>query len=674
MKKENIKAGFKFAGIFLVIFLALGIRFKDGPQWQKYRAFFFYQNHPNLLGLDSYYYLRLAKELKTGTYKPIDEKRCLPELAHRPKPPPLISVLTAGLGHFFPLPWVAFFLSSLLSSLIIIPYFLWGRQLGNYLTGFMAATLGVSSFFYYYRTQLGWFDTDCLNVFFILIIPYFFYCYYENVNKKRYLYLFLTLIFSMLFCWWWMPAKYIIVFLLGLPFLASVFFYKQKKSTIYLKIIFVCVLSFIFLLKYHQGLSNLFKFIAKEPQGTFPNIAASISELGHPKWSELARLITGNLFGFFVGIIGILSLWRFRPRQMSFLVVPLGIGLLCFFSKRFCLFFIPFISLGIAYICWSLGREIKERGNTFFSYIFMAFLFLLVLFSNLKADFSYKPYPKYPSFMAQGLSKIKHTASKDAAIWCWWDIGYLSQYWSNRGTFIDGGSQKPQRTYFTAFPLTVSNERLAAQWIRFFLVHGESGFKKLTHKFGTKKAINVLKTVLSVSKEQARGYLEKYNLGQSWLNFFFPQKNREVYLVLDRSLIDKAYWWYYFGTWDIKTRKGHHASIEKIPQAQFKGPFLIGKECKINLITGMGKWQEHSFNLKALVIINLKKKIIQKRSYGHTQGFILEIAQPYNEAFLVTERFYHSLFNRLFVLNLPSAHFVNIYNALHAFQVWKVRF
>ncbi|CAD7774809.1 hypothetical protein DMNBHIDG_01005 [Candidatus Methanoperedenaceae archaeon GB37] len=88
----------------------------------------------------------------------------------------------------------------------------------------------------------------------------------------------------------------------------------------------------------------------------------------------------------------------------------------------------------------------------------------------------------------------------------------------------------------------------------------------------------------------------------------------------------------------------------------------------------MGKWQEHSFNLKALVIINLKKKIIQKRSYGHTQGFILEIAQPYNEAFLVTERFYHSLFNRLFILNLPSAHFVNIYNALHAFQVWKVRF
>ena len=671
MKKENIKAGFKFAGIFLAIFLALGIRFKDGPQWQKYRAFFFYQNHPNLLGLDSYYYLRLAKELKTGTYKPIDEKRCLPELAHRPKPPPLISVLTAGLGHFFPLPWVAFFLSSLLSCIIIIPYFLWGRQLGNYLTGFMAATLGVSSFFYYYRTQLGWFDTDCLNVFFILIIPYFFYCYYES---NKYLYLFLTLIFSMLFCWWWMPAKYIIVFLLGLPFLASVFFYKQKKSTIYLKIIFVCVLSFIFLLKYHQGLSNLFKFIAKEPQGTFPNIAASISELGHPKWSELARLITGNLFGFFVGIIGILSLWRFRPRQMSFLVVPLGIGLLCFFSKRFCLFFIPFISLGIAYICWSLGKEIKERGNTFFSYIFMAFLFLLVLFSNLKADFSYKPYPQYPSFMAQGLNKIKHTASKDAAIWCWWDIGYLSQYWSNRGTFIDGGSQKPQRTYFTAFPLTTTNQRLASQWIKFFLIQGETGFNRLKKKFGTKKAINVLKTVLSVSKEQARGYLEKYNLGQSWLNFFFPPKNREVYLVLDRSLIDKAYWWYYFGTWDIKTRKGHHACIQKIPQAQFKGPFLIGKECKINLITGMGKWQEHSFNLKALVIINLKKKIIQKRSYGHTQGFILEIAQPYNEAFLVTERFYHSLFNRLFILNLPSEYFVNIYNAPHIFQVWKVRF
>jgi len=666
------KRVFKIAGILLIAILTLGLRFKDGPQWQKYRVFFFYQNHPNLLGLDSYYYLRLAKELKTNTYKPIDEKRCVPEPPFRPVPPPLISVLTAYLSYFFSLPWVAFFLSSLLSCFIIIPYFLWGKHLGNYTTCFIAAALGTSSFSYYYRTQLGWFDTDCLNVFFVLIIPYFFYSYYEN--KNRYLYLFLTLIFTMLFCWWWRPAKYIIVFLLGLPFLASVFFYKQKKSTIYLKIIFICILSFIFLTKYHHELFAIVKFITKEPEKMFPNVAASISELSQPTWSELGRLTTGNLFGFFVGIIGILSLWRFRPRQMSFLVVPLGIGLLCFFSKRFCLFFIPFTSLGIAYICWSLGKEIKERGNIFFSYIFMAFLFLLVLFSNLKADFSYKPYPKYPSFMAQGLNKIKHTASKDAAIWCWWDIGYLSQYWSNRGTFIDGGDQKPQRTYFTAFPLTVSNERLAAQWIRFFLVHGESGFKKLTHKFGTKKAINILKTVLSVPKEQARSYLEKYNLGQSWLNFFFPQKNREVYLVLDRSLIDKAYWWYYFGTWDIKTKKGHHACIQRIPQAQFKGPFLMGKECKIDLNKGMGKGQGHSFNLKALVIINLKKKIIQKHSYGHTQGFILEIAQPYNEAFLVTERFYHSLFNRLFVLNLPSEYFVNIYNAPHIFQVWKVRF
>ena len=117
----------------------------------------------------------------------------------------------------------------------------------------------------------------------------------------------------------------------------------------------------------------------------------------------------------------------------------------------------------------------------------MAFLFLLVLFSNLKADFSYKPYPKYPPFMAQGLSKIKHTASKEAAIWCWWDIGYLSQYWSDRGTFIDGGSQKPQRTYFTAFPLTTTNQRLASQWIKFFLIQGETGFNRLKKKFGTRR-------------------------------------------------------------------------------------------------------------------------------------------------------------------------------------------
>ncbi|MCD6213559.1 MAG: hypothetical protein J7J46_01115, partial [Candidatus Desulfofervidus sp.] len=117
----------KLAGILLVVTLALGLRFKDGSQWQKYKIFFFYQNHPNLLGLDSYYYLRLAKELKTNTYKPIDEKRRVPESPIRPTPPPLISVLTVYLSYLFSMPWVAFFLSSLLSCLIIIPYFLWGR-------------------------------------------------------------------------------------------------------------------------------------------------------------------------------------------------------------------------------------------------------------------------------------------------------------------------------------------------------------------------------------------------------------------------------------------------------------------------------------------------------------------------------------------------------------------
>ena len=676
---ESIEKVSKILGVFLVLGLALFIRLEDLHHWQKHKEYCYYKNEPLVTTLDAYYHLRLARDIIQGNYKAKDEKRGLPDYMARPRVPPLLSVLAAYLSKSsgLSLNWIALLLPPVLGCLVIIPCFLWGKVLGGYLVGFTASLLAVTSYIYYLRTKIGWFDTDILNIFFILIIPYFLLLYCREKDKKRYLYLFLSLVLSSLFIWWWYPARFLIGFLIFIPLLASIFFYKESRIESGIKLVAICTILGFVIFKYHSAWREIILFLSKKQiQTDFPTIAASIAELKRVSIKKVAELSSGHILVFISGLLGWMMLMIKRYKETLFLYIPLFVGLFAFvFSQRFIIFLVPFIAFGLGYIAYLFSQKIEKRPYRPLLYLLLFMVISLSIFPSIRKDWATAFPAKMPATVISGLDYINQTAPPDAFLWCWWDLGYTAQYWANRGTFIDGGGQSPKRGYFAALPLAASDWHLSANIIKFFSHYGEGGFNRLAGKFGQEKAINILKTVLSAPLDKRKKVLKEMNLDpDKWEGFFFPKGKGKVYLVLDGTLPRKAYWWYYFGSWDIKEKSGIHPTIFPIKNCKINNNQITSPTgLRIQLKAGLASYRDRPFFLKELVIYNTETGQIRKRHFFRENGLVFELILPFRIGFLVSEDFYKSVFNRLFILNsYYKGLFRPVFSRYMVVQVWEV--
>jgi len=75
-------------------------------------------------------------------------------------------VIAAGLAKITPfsLNWIGAVLPALLGLLLALPLYALGRFYGGPAMGLTAVLMGLLSHYYVYRSSLGWFDTDCMNV------------------------------------------------------------------------------------------------------------------------------------------------------------------------------------------------------------------------------------------------------------------------------------------------------------------------------------------------------------------------------------------------------------------------------------------------------------------------------------------------------------------------------
>jgi len=84
--------------IVVVFLFSFFLRLNNVSFWRSgsFSKVFYYDGKPLLTGWDGYYYARYARELINGEYKKVDDKRNFPEYTKRPSPPPLISIIGAG--------------------------------------------------------------------------------------------------------------------------------------------------------------------------------------------------------------------------------------------------------------------------------------------------------------------------------------------------------------------------------------------------------------------------------------------------------------------------------------------------------------------------------------------------------------------------------------------------
>jgi len=686
--------------IILVLLVAFLVRIEDLQDWnaQPDRAFF--NSQPLLTTFDGYYYLTLARDLVEDAYHPIDEKRAVPDCPPRPQPPPLLSSIAFGVQKITgaSLNWIAAVAPAVLGLALFFPVYGIGRFYGGPIMGCVAGLFSLMSFYYVYRSSLGWFDTDCMNVTFAMAAVFFALKFGETKGRSRYLWFLGVLLNYFLFMWWWDQTPQVATVIALLPTaVAIVLFYRpdKREGAIFFGLLITFVLAIFFLsgadlpIKSVQHIANIYKYISKEVAGDFPNIGVSISEQAIPSFGEIIAKTTDSILAFSTGIIGLLFLfYRFRAKAL-YLAVPLILsGLSFFFAKRFLIFLAPTLALGIGCILYESYYFLKERlGSPLMRWAIMAAVISILIYPSVQKGFAKTFWPKEPPFLIKGMVEAKEKTPPNSVIWAWWDHGYPMIYWAKRATINDGQVHGGERSVFNGIPYTTSDDRLAANIMNFFVQRGIiHGTHTVYHALGdnTTKGFRFIKEVLSAGPVNAERMIASAGLKpqkdivtvEDWLSFFFPKQTRPVYLFTDWRLTVTNYWWFWLGSWDPAKHDGIHPTYLPFYNTKVKGQVITavtnrGQSLKADISNGIVYFGGKAIPLKALYIRYPYK--IDKRTYPVEQGYHLEVI-PGSYSALMSEDIAESVFNKLFLRHkFNTTYFEPVALNTPLFQIWKIK-
>jgi dolichyl-diphosphooligosaccharide--protein glycosyltransferase len=330
------------------------VRLENINEWDAQPKRFFYQEEPLLINLDGYFYLRLARDLSEDHYDPIDELQHFPNTPSRPFPPPLMSVLASWIHSLtsWSFNWIAVVLPALLGPILALPVYGVARLLGGGIPmRITAALMAVLSVHYAKRTMLGFFDTDCMILTFVMGIIYCF-MRFALEPKRRFLFLFLGLGLYGLLLWWWDQAPVVITVIALPPLILAIVFYVRPSRKQWLVLGGAGVALALALAVFAEGVSLPGRFLARiielhnylsgTQTGYFPNVRIQIAELRLLSIQDIAAETTGSLFVFTVSMVGAGWLLWSKRHVAGFLLIPAILAIFpFFFGARFLIYLAP---------------------------------------------------------------------------------------------------------------------------------------------------------------------------------------------------------------------------------------------------------------------------------------------------------------------------------------------
>ena len=692
------KKGWIEAGIILII-LALGllVRLEDIRDWQAHPDRTLFHGEPLLTTFDGYYYLTLARDLAEHAYRPVDEKRAVPDCPPRPQPPPLLSEIANIASGLAPvsLNWIGALAPAFLGILLFFPIYGIGRFYGGSVMGSSAGLFAIMSFYYVYRSSLGWFDTDCMNVTFAMSAVFFALKFGETKTPRRYFWFAGALLNYLLFLWWWDQTPQVTTAVALLPLAAAlVFFYRpgKKEAMVFLGLLLAGVLGVLALkgmnlpIKTVQGIIGSYKYISKQVQGDFPNIGVTISEQLIPSLPEIVAKTTDNTATFFLSIAGLgLLFWRFRARGIYIAVPALLAALSFFFAKRFLIFLAPTLALGAGFIIHEIWQMKDRYRVAAMAAPLMALIFVLPSFQK---DMAKTFWPKEPPYIIAGMTRASESTPENAVIWAWWDHGYPMIYWARRATINDGQVHGGERSVFNGLPLAASDERLSANMMQFFVERGiNSGTHKVYKACGgdVAKGFSLIKSVMAAGPEKAGDLIKNAHLepqgdiksAEDWLRFFFPAEARPVYLFLDWRLTVTNYWWFWLGSWDPSRHDGTHPGYAsfygiKLKDGKIIGATSNGQAMMLDMEKGIMRFGNKEALVKKLFLRYSTR--VETKEYPRQKGLNFDAVLDKGYAAAMDDNIAKSVFNKLFLRHVFSPGYFEPVS-LHTpyYQIWKVK-
>ncbi|PIE44730.1 MAG: hypothetical protein CSA45_05530 [Gammaproteobacteria bacterium] len=708
-----------------ILYLGFLIRFSPALTWDWNPAsLFISEEEPVLSNLDGHYYLKVAQEVREGKWENYETLTAWPDRIPRSSIPPLAGVLAEKISTVtgMSLNEVGIFLPCLLSLFVAVPIYFFAARWGGWQAGLAAVMFYVTSPVAATRNSYGFFDTDCLNTFFPLASAALALLFGTRDGKERYLYLAGAFLVAGLYFWWWdqvvsppavlglFPVVYAIVFLYRV---------EWKEATLFaavLSVFLICILLYTgvgVLGEVWKGITGSLHYISKGT-GLYRNVGLTIG--------EQSPLALGKFFDTFstcpaVGAFGFFSLavlFVRRYKEALILAAMLAVGVMAFlYARRFAIFIVPLLCIALGYgaalFYKTIHIRLKWRLWRLLSWGAVATAVVAVCAANTVEVIAKQQMikPIFSAGIVTGMKHLQEVTEKDAVIWSWWDEGHLIKYYARRETINDGMVHDGERNFNTAFPLIQSNDRIAANFMRFYSVHGKAGFRKIrteAEKYGL-DGIDVLKKMLAAGPENYRNVIAGISEQQllRWRDYLFPESKRPIYLFVDQFMFLRLGHMHDFGTWDVRTGKSK-ATLPLFGMPMYGDAFVaIGrgfypgrKDFAIVPESGMflaKNWLEAPVAVKSMYVTNylgtkkLKRELPYKGPVSPkvkgglkddptitgTGDYVLDINIPKGYVSLKDEQNSESLVNRFFIRDdaYNRKYFTPIEIAME-YQIWRV--
>jgi len=582
-----------------------------------------------------------------------------------------LTVLTVKLG--ISIDTAILYMSTIISSLVVIPIILIGRLYGATLFGFFAALLGSVTWSYYNRTMTGYYDTDMFSAMAPMFILYFLIKTIEENNIKNIFYASLMIAIypflydqgkAIVYAMGLLSMIYMVVFhrkeyftykmiillsiaLLPMPFVLKILFFiivliiLEKKEFSNKQLIMISIVSIVVFLVagnvFGLILSKIVSYIEKEDIENglhFFSVNQTVREAGKIPFEVMANRISGSTIGITVALIGyVLMLVRYRAMILALPLIGIGIFSL-WGGLRFTVYAVPVAAMGAVYLFYVVAGFVHNKT---LRYGVIAFLTALLLYPNIVHIIGYKVPTVFSKSEVQALDTLKKISKPHDYTVAWWDYGYPIWYYSDTNTLIDGGKHNNDNFIVSQMLLT-SSQTQAANLARvsvetYIKNHGivvDSLFQN--GEVNPSKFLNDLKDI----------------------NYKLPQKTVDIYFYLPYRMVNILPTINLFSNLDLKTGK-------KFPQNFFYSTtrfqekddiIYLGSNIKLLKKQGVVQLGKQRVPIKNFVMVGHNKegklqKVVQ--TVNRQSPISIIYMQDYQRIIVLDTKMFNSLYIQLFV-------------------------
>jgi dolichyl-diphosphooligosaccharide--protein glycosyltransferase len=641
--------------------------------WMENRQDYVVGHVTAMSDMDSYYWLKMARELDKGTLgkKKPDPTKGYPDLVPLAikDSPSLLAELISFARNFTGGDYYrsGLILVTILAGLFVFPLFFYFNRLGFGASAVLGGLIGSFSHAYYARTAMGRVDTDLLNIFFPLLAA----CFILPMDREKTWIANVLLAagagFSMyLFTWWYQVPFFILVYL---PALAVYLIFGRVpwKQTAAVLVIFLLASGPDYVQQSMQSLRTILgAYVSPLPTGgiAWPNILGKIAEAEKIGIVETLKRLHGLLPVVFAGFAGLAYLYVRRFRQMIPVTPLILLGAWSLTGpSRFAMYLAPFIGVGAGVLIeglvgWGGKKAADRKGQSreaLLSAASVALMFLLFFSTSGHTRYAQQTAPIVSASTTGALLDIKSRVPAHSAMFTpFWEFGYPLMEIGDFATYHDGGLHGGMRTTLTSKAMTSTRQEDMVSMLYFLEDYGFNHLSSLVRKEN-----------LSGSQMMERVF-----------NYPGKFKGEDVYVLYLEETLRKVRPMSHFGTWDFELRTSDPMDYVKLDCFSPTGSTMRCSDGTIDLARGFMNDGSVDIPLRAILWVD-DGYVADRTNFANDQGYYLQVLMKNGKLHMILvadERLFRTNFNQQYLLgNFDRRYFEEVYNNFPVARVLKLK-